>query len=292
MSKKNKPNPQGLTILVIPDSHDDPEVSQERYEWAGRLIVDLRPDVVVELGDFADMNSISSYDKGTVKAENKRLSKDIESAKEARRKLTQPLRDFQENQRRQKVKLYTPRLIALAGNHEHRIQRLMQNDPSLHGCFSQDVSDAAGQGWEFHPFGELVDIHGVSFTHYFTKPGTGRGYSGEYAAMHMIKDWQCSMVSGHSHRWEFKNFRTPKGRECNALVAGCYFDHYMDYAQHDNHRWKKGLTVLRNVQQGHFDIEFLSMKAIQHRYAEPKNQLVVDEVKPDVIQPIEDSSSL
>ena len=88
-----------IKILVIGDSHSDPEVPNDRYQWLGKMIVDERPDVVVDIGDFATMGSLSGYDKGTAKAENKRVIKDIDHAKEARVLLTTPIRNEQQRQR-------------------------------------------------------------------------------------------------------------------------------------------------------------------------------------------------
>jgi len=50
------------TTLVYTCSHADPDVSNERFDWLGEFIYDLRPDMVVDLGDGADMRSLNSYD--------------------------------------------------------------------------------------------------------------------------------------------------------------------------------------------------------------------------------------
>lgn len=51
-------------ILIIGDSHSKPSVSNRRFDWLGKLIADEKPQLVVDLGDFGDMESLSSYDKG------------------------------------------------------------------------------------------------------------------------------------------------------------------------------------------------------------------------------------
>ena len=50
--------------LVIPDSQVKYGESYEFLSWIGKYIVEKRPDVVVHLGDFADMESLSSYEIG------------------------------------------------------------------------------------------------------------------------------------------------------------------------------------------------------------------------------------
>ena len=52
------------THLIIPDSHAHPDYKNDRYDWLGKLILDLKPDVLVNIGDTADMASLSAYDKG------------------------------------------------------------------------------------------------------------------------------------------------------------------------------------------------------------------------------------
>ena len=51
--------------LIIGDSHAKPAVSNRRYHWLGKLARDLKPDVVVNMGDWFDMESLCSYDRGT-----------------------------------------------------------------------------------------------------------------------------------------------------------------------------------------------------------------------------------
>ena len=51
------------THLVIGDPHCTPSASNERFTWAGRMAKDLKVDKVICMGDFASMDSMSSYDK-------------------------------------------------------------------------------------------------------------------------------------------------------------------------------------------------------------------------------------
>ena len=52
-------------LLVIPDCHAAPEYDNDRFTALGNFIVDEQPNIIVCLGDFGDMPSLSSYDKGT-----------------------------------------------------------------------------------------------------------------------------------------------------------------------------------------------------------------------------------
>ena len=52
------------THLVIGDPHCTPKANNDRFLWAGKFAHDLKPDTIVCMGDFASMDSLSSYDKG------------------------------------------------------------------------------------------------------------------------------------------------------------------------------------------------------------------------------------
>jgi hypothetical protein len=214
------------------------------------------------------MGSLSGYDKGTIKAENKRVKKDIEHAIEARSILTSHITAEQERLRKIKKALWKPRLVALAGNHENRITRYMNDNPTLEDSWTEDVSNAVGFGWEFYPFGEPVFIEGIAFQHYFTKPATGRSYSGNNACNSMITDYKHSLVMGHTHRLQYAHNCTPFGRHSAVLICGCYFDHKEDYAGLDNNSWWRGICILNNVNDGYFDLETVGFRTIKEKYKE------------------------
>ena len=73
-------------ILIVGDTHAHPNHSNERFTWLGRYIVDSKPDKVVQIGDFADMPSLCSYDKGRRSFEGRRYNKDIAAAIDAQEK--------------------------------------------------------------------------------------------------------------------------------------------------------------------------------------------------------------
>ena len=90
------------THLVIPDQHAHPDYNNDRFEWLGKLIVDLKPDTVINLGDMADMPSLCTYDKGTKGFEGRRYKKDIEAALDAQERMFTPI---------QKAKKKKPRFV-------------------------------------------------------------------------------------------------------------------------------------------------------------------------------------
>ncbi len=52
----------GKTVVVYSCAHVDPSVGNERFNWLGEFLYDLKPDYVVDLGDGADMRSLNTFD--------------------------------------------------------------------------------------------------------------------------------------------------------------------------------------------------------------------------------------
>jgi hypothetical protein len=52
------------TYLVVPDQHAHPDHNNDRADYLGKFIKDLKPHVVVNIGDAADLASLSTFDKG------------------------------------------------------------------------------------------------------------------------------------------------------------------------------------------------------------------------------------
>lgn len=256
----------GKLILHIPDAHAKPDVENDRFDWLGRFIADIRPDKVIETGDFADLESLSLYDKGKRTHEGRRLKADIEAAVDARQRLTAPLRALQEKQRQQKIKVYNPELIALGGNHEYRIDRLMDSSAEFYGLYSQDVSDAAGQGWRWYRFKEIIEREGILWSHWFPSGRADREISGEKAALKIIKKMHKSCVSAHSHLFDYAEDALPHGERLLGLVGGCYFQHREEWAGNSNNMYRRGVSLLHNTIDGVYDIQWISIEAIKHNY--------------------------
>ena len=79
-------------LLVIGDPHAHPDYDNKRFTDLGRFIVKSRPDIVVCIGDMADMPSLSMYDKGTKGFEGKRYKKAVAAVIDAQEKMFAPIR--------------------------------------------------------------------------------------------------------------------------------------------------------------------------------------------------------
>jgi hypothetical protein len=252
-----------MRILVIPDCQVKAGVPLEHLDWAGKAIVDYKPDVVVNLGDFADMPSLSTHDtKGSKYFEGLRYKTDVEVTREAMDKLLAPLRELQAKQKRNKEKQYRPRMVMLLGNHENRIDRAVNNNPTLDGLIStKDLGYE--RDWEVYSFLHPVFINGVGFNHYWPVGAMGRPASSPAA---IISKLHMSCVAGHQQGKQVAYGKRADGQSICAIISGSYYMHdesYMD--QLSNKHWR-GLVILNEVEDGHFDEMFLSIEYLRRKY--------------------------
>jgi len=250
------------THLVIPDSHAHPDYSNERFTWLGRLIVDLKPDVVIHLGDFVDMPSLCTYEERTREFEGRRYHKDVTSAIDAQEKLFAPIKA---------AKKKRPRFILLEGNHEHRISRAVNTDHhKLDGVISIDDLEFDKFGWEFISYNGatpgIVIVDGVAYAHYFASGIMNRAIGGEHPAYQMLMKQYMSCTQGHMHTTDFCIRTKADGDKIYGLVAGVYQDYYADWAGEANELWWRGVVVKRNVNNGMYDPEWIGIDRIRRQY--------------------------
>ena len=247
--------------LVIPDTHAHYQHNNERASWLGDLICDLRPDLVIHLGDSADLPSLASYDKGTRASVGRTYRSDIDAHLDFMDRLFSPVR---------KLKKKLPHRVFLEGNHEHRIERALDSNPELTGTISfNDLSldryfdetvryDGGTPG--------VYEADGVYYAHYFVSGLMGRPISGEHHAASLVRAQLASSTQGHSHLCDYSVRTRADGRKIQGLVAGCYQDYDAPWAGKSNQLWWKGVIIKRNVEGGTYDPEFVSLEALRREY--------------------------
>lgn len=164
-------------VLVIPDVHV-PYHHELTWETILAVARDWRPDVLVILGDFADCYAVSDYPK------------------DPGRKLTFADEVAAVNRELDRVRaLRVPRVIALEGNHETRLARLVAKQaPALHGTVDiARLFDMRARGFEWVPYGHHTTIGKFSFMH-------DAGHAGVYAARQSVAAFGGNIVFGHTHR--------------------------------------------------------------------------------------------
>jgi hypothetical protein len=240
--------------LVIGDSHANPEVGRDHYRWLGQMVADLQPEVVVDIGDWFDMDSLNPYDKGKKAFEGRRYWRDIEAGVEAQELFREGLGG------------YAPELIRTLGNHENRINKVMQYEPAFGELIGMRDLKSEEYGWHEVPFLEPLVVDGVAYVHYFENVGSSRAISGVVPARAVLVKKHVSTVFGHSHRLGYFEESDGHGNRICVLNCGAYFPQHAAYAGKDNDLWRRGIAVLRDVQAGCFSLEWWDYDRIQRRY--------------------------
>lgn len=240
------------THCVIPDCQVKPGVPLEHLRWAGQYIAEKRPDVIVCIGDMADMPSLSSYDKGKRSAENKRYKYDIEAVHKGMELLMSPIVT---------TKDYNPRLVMTLGNHEHRIVRLSDDNPELHESLTLKDLGYEAWGWEVYPFLKVVEIDGVEYSHYFTTGVMGRPAN---SAAVMLRERQKSCTMGHS---QYYDLATHKKTQQRAMMAGTFYQHDEDYLGPQGNDYRRHILFKHEVNAGRYDLMEVSLEYLRRRYA-------------------------
>ena len=179
-------------IAVIPDTQVKSGIDTDSLERIGVFLLEKKPDVIVHLGDHWDMPSLSSYDVGKKVFEGRRYKEDILAGNAGMERLLKPITYYNKDRLRKHKKQYTPRKVFLLGNHCHRIERAVNDDPKLDGTIG--YQDLKLDGWEVHPFLEVVIIEGIAFSHYFTTGTAGRPAS---TASAQLNKKHRSCIAGH-----------------------------------------------------------------------------------------------
>ena len=252
------------THLVIPDVQAKYGNDFTYLKYVGQYIVDKKPDTIINIGDFSDMESLSSYDQGKKSFEGKRYVKDIEAANNAMDMLLSPLREFNAKAKKNKEKCYKPRMVLTLGNHEHRINRAVNDDPKLEGLIK--IDDLPYKDWEVHPFLNPVVIDGVAYCHYFPTGVLGRPAT---SASAMVTKLHMSCIAGHQQGRQVAYGKRPDGSNITCIIAGSCYEHDEGYLDHQTNKHWRGIVMLHEVDNGTFDEMFVSLNYLRKKYAKP-----------------------
>lgn len=249
------------THLVIPDAHAHPSYHNDRADLLARLIIDIKPDVVINLGDQFDMPSLSGYDKGKRSFVGRSYKLDIDSGLEFSERLWEPVRA---------TKKKLPYRIYLEGNHEHRIEKALDLNPELDGTIGFADYDLDRYYDEVVRYEGstpgIVNVDGINYAHYFISGVMGRPISGEHPAYSLVAKLGDSVTAGHLHTTDYSVRTGVDGTKRHGLVAGCYFDYNSDWAGSANNLYWRGVIVKRNVNNGMYDPEWISIDQLKKEY--------------------------
>lgn len=253
------------TAIVYTCAHASPQVSNKRFEWLGNLIFDIKPDYTVDLGDFSDLSSLNSYDTRYPKAiVAQNYESDIETTIDAQEKIWAKF-----IQR----KVRKPRRYGFEGNHENRIKKALSHDPRLegskYGISFKHLQTNRFYDEYFHYKNGAPAIHaidGVNYAHFISSGNYGTALSGLHHGYALTVKLSASATVGHSHKFNYFVKQEARPNPIHGLVAGCFKGKDEHWAGQANNEWRKGVCIKRNIKNGDYDLQWISMEELERNY--------------------------
>jgi hypothetical protein len=125
-------------------------------------------------------------------------------------------------------------------------------------------------GWRTRPYGEVMFVQGVGFSHHPTN-AAGRAFGGKTGAQRAANEMTGSFVGGHTHRLQVHSTgQIGPVDAVQVIEAGCAlpWGEVESYALHSPTGWWHGVGVL-TVQGGRvIDQDWISMLTMRNRYSD------------------------
>lgn len=247
----------------LPDFQIKPGVRTDHMEWIPHFLAEKEPDTVIFAGDWADMPSLSSYDKGKKSFEGRRYTNDINAFQRS-------VDRFFEAFEAARAGTYWPRFVFLTGNHEDRISRAVEYQPELEGLISieQDIHlPLKARGVECYQFLDITYIDGIAYSHYFVNTTTLMKRVVGGTIDNRLKALGHSFTMGHQQTLMY-GLKYGMGGKCiHGLVAGACYLHNEEYmGPQGNDHWR-GMVYKHEVRDGSYDPMMVSLDYLRRRYS-------------------------
>jgi hypothetical protein len=234
---------------VIPDVQVRPGDVVDHLDWIAQDIVRRKPDVIVCIGDFWDLPSLSSYSPaGGVAKEGARLLDDLKAGEDAMARLMGPVHFEIQRLKRRKQRAWNPRLIFTEGNHEYRAARFASDDARFQGVVGTHLCNVEHFGFERYPYEQPVEAHGVWYCHLWKNPHSKYPIGGSID--NRLNKLGFTFVQGHEQGLRYGNRPLPIGKTIHGLVAGSCYLGREDYRGPQGANEWRGVCVLNDVRQG------------------------------------------
>lgn len=253
---------QGPRVLVIPDTQVKPGVPTEHIAWAARYAAEHKPTAIVQLGDWYDLPSLSSYDKGKLESHGKYFCDDKRAGDDA-------LDLFMHTLRRHTGRAYHPRLVHLRGNHENRAGAVVQDNPNLLGTISLDDDAFHRHGWTVVPFLKPYKLFGCLYSHFWPQSANGRvtqSKNGAPSARAQVQRVGATCTAGHAQGLDTAVVPGPMGLR-RGLIAGSFYMHDEKYAGPMGNTMWRGIVMKNDIRpDGFYEVCEVSLDYLRRKF--------------------------
>lgn len=224
-----------LIAVGLADVHLDPfdKVLHPAYCVAREYVFDIKPDILIFMGDMGEFASLSSWNKKKpLIQEGRRYKDDYEIVKDE-------LRLF-------RYKLPDTDMVYIIGNHEKRVDWYVEKQPEQFG--NMDVVTDLGleeMGMTVVRFNEAYQLGQLYWAH-------GWFYN-KYHAAKTLHEFGDNIVYGHVHslQQETRNVHFAR-KEQIAQCVGCLTDRYPDWKSSRPTRFQNGHVTVEYNHKGEF----------------------------------------
>lgn len=249
-----------MNHLVISDPHVTSGQNLERFSLLNRLIRDIKPKVIICLGDFATLDSCSSHEKPGTRGWA-RLPSLQDEAVAVRRAQTIMFSGLK----------YTPKTHMICGNHEDRYDRWLSANPKqAEAMVPLSVLLEYTHRWQsVIPFKAHEIIDGIAYTHV---PHTtmGRPLGGKTKTRRAADECRHPLIFGHGHDLSVSTGGDILGGGAKrfAMSAPAFMDHgnVEEYAKGNHTGWAYGVLTVSPHPGSIPGFSFISMLDLQREY--------------------------
>jgi hypothetical protein len=259
----------GRKHVVVPDTQIKPGLDLAHIDWIAQYVVDKKPDVLIVGGDWADMPSLSRYDKGRKSFEGRRYRDDILAANDGLQRLMAPIEKEMERIKRRRTKHWYLRKIVTLGNHEDRINRAVEDAREFENTISVDDIHFKQWGFEVYPYLQQVEVDGVTYCHYFPSGPMGRPIT---TARALLTKLHGSCFAFHQQGRDIAYAKHANGKPMTSIICGSCYRHDEPYLGPQGNNVWRGLYVLHDVQDGTFDEMPVSLSFLERRFQKPRRK--------------------
>jgi len=222
------------TALIIPDCHI-PYEDKRAYQLMLDVAMDLSPDEIVILGDYADFYAVNSHGKSPTLTLS--LQEEVTAVVE---RLIELNKLFPKSKK-----------VFIQGNHEYRLERyIAKNCPDLYGVTdTKSILELNILGYNYVPYGPTQKYH-VLGSKLIARHEPLAG--GKHVAQNTVEKAMASVIFGHTHRIQEAQIVTMGGDNYRGISSGWLGDSKHEVMQYvrSHHQWALGFSIVRVLNSG------------------------------------------